>query len=102
MSADVTEQTILEGLHKDPLEHWGHVLEFLHNLAPKAARVSEGTEPECWTIAEWCALPPAQRDAILEAQAALVEFDYRNDPERVFDSFSVDDVRVDCTKVPAR
>ncbi len=34
-----------------------------------------------WTAAELRKLPSEQRDAILEAQAALAEVEYRNNPE---------------------
>jgi len=93
MSIDVSEQSILEALHKVPQEKWGHVLEFLHQLEPKAPLPPERDEPRRWTIAELLALPPTQRDAILEAQAALVEQDYRNDPElTAFEAFGPDDL----------
>jgi hypothetical protein len=81
MSINVSEESILEALHKIPNEHWVHVLDFLHHLEPTVSRPPEGQEPNRWTIAELLALPPEKRDAILEAQAALAEHDYRNDPE---------------------
>jgi hypothetical protein len=103
MSIDVTEQSILDALHKVPRECWGHVLELLHNLEPKAAPPSEGPEPKCWTIAELRALPPAERDAILETQSALAEADYCNDPElTAFEAFGPDDLYVDDTDAPTR
>jgi hypothetical protein len=45
-----------------------------------------------WTAAELRKLPAAQRDAIMEAAAALAEEDYRNDPQlTAFDAFGKDD-----------
>ena len=71
MSAEVTEQAILEALHKVPQEKWGLVLEILHNLEPKVAPPPEGVEPKYWTARQLRALPRAERQAIMEAQAAL-------------------------------
>jgi hypothetical protein len=46
-----------------------------------------------WTAAELRKLPLDQRDAILEAAAAMAEEDYRNDPElTAFDAFGPDDL----------
>lgn len=46
-----------------------------------------------YSAAELRKLPPAQRDAILEAAAAMAERDYRNDSElTAFDAFGPDDV----------
>ena len=46
-----------------------------------------------WTAAELRKLPPAQRDAIMEAAAALAEEDYRNDPQlTAFEAFGKDDL----------
>jgi hypothetical protein len=93
MSVDVSEQSIVEALHKVPQEHWGHVLEFLHRLKPKAPLPPEGDEPKRWTIAELLALSAVQRDAIFEAHAALAAHDYRNDPElTTFEAFGRDDL----------
>lgn len=39
------------------------------------------TTTKRWTAAELRKLPPAARDAVLEAAAAMAEQDYRNDPE---------------------
>ena len=71
MSIEVTEQSILEALHKVPQEKWGLVLEILHNLEPKQAPPSGEAEPTCWTIDQLRALPPAEQDAILEEAAIL-------------------------------
>ena len=46
-----------------------------------------------WTAAELRRLPAEQRDAILEAQAALAEEIYRNNPELTdFEAFGEDDL----------
>jgi hypothetical protein len=96
MSIDVTEESILDALHKVPRENWDRVLEFLRNLEPKAGPPSEEAEPRHWTATELLAMPPAQRDAILEAAAAMAEADYRNDPElTAFEAFGPDDLYVD-------
>jgi len=101
MSFDISEQSILDALRRVPTEHWGRVLEFLHDMEPRAAPTSEWIEPKRWTIAELRALAPAERDAILEAQAALVESDYRNDPElTAFEAFGPKDLYVDDTDTP--
>ena len=76
MSAEVTEQSILEALHKVPQEKWGLVLEILHKLEPKEAPPSGEAEPTSWTPAQFRALPRAEQDAILEAQALLAVSDY--------------------------
>jgi len=103
MSVSVSEQSILEALHKVPQERWSHVLEFLHHMEPTAARSPDEKEPRRSTIVELLALPPDQRDAILETQAALAEHDYRNDPElTAFEAYGPDDLYVDDTDTPAR
>jgi hypothetical protein len=52
-----------------------------------------------WTARELRRLPPAQRDAILEAAAAQAEIDYRTDPSlTAFEAFakeSLDDLDCD-------
>jgi hypothetical protein len=46
-----------------------------------------------WTAAELRKLPPAERDAVLEAAAAQAEDDYRNDRElTAFEAFGTDDL----------
>jgi hypothetical protein len=92
MEVEITEQSILEALHKVPREEWGQVLELLQSLESKATVASMGALPRVWTIAELRALPPVERDAILEKQAAFVEADYRNDPElAAFEEFGPSD-----------
>ncbi len=69
---EVTDQTILEALHKVPREKWGLVLEILHNLEPRKVDLPpEGSDPGCWTAGQLLALPRAERDAIIEAQVLL-------------------------------
>jgi hypothetical protein len=103
MSCDVREQSILDALHRVPQDRWAEVLEFLHHMAPPGAEQPEDTEPKRWTSAELLALPLAERDAILEAQAQLVELDYRNDPELTdFEAFGADDLYGDDTDAPSR
>ena len=46
-----------------------------------------------WTAAELRRLPAEERDAILEAAAALAEEEYRNNPElTAFEAFGKDDL----------
>jgi hypothetical protein len=48
-----------------------------------------------WTAADLRKLPSAERDAIMEAAAALAEEDYRNNPElTAFEAFGEDDLYV--------
>jgi hypothetical protein len=54
-----------------------------------------------WTAAELRKLPAKERDAIMEAAAALAEEDYRNDPQlTAFEAFGKDDLYGDssCTE----
>ena len=56
-----------------------------------------------WTAAELRKLPPAQRDAILEAAAALAEEDYRNDSQlTAFEAFGKDDLHGDSSNTETR
>ena len=96
MSTEVTEETILEALHKVPQEKWGLVLEILHNLEPRKIELPEGTNPMYWTARQLRALPPAERDAIIEAQALLAVDDY---PVGLDDDYSD---YLDDTDAPAR
>jgi hypothetical protein len=43
MSANVTEQAIVDALHQIPRERWGHVLEFIHSqrLVPESTRAED-------------------------------------------------------------
>ena len=48
-------------------------------------------------------LPPDERDAILQAAAALAEADYRDDPElTAFEAFGKDDLHVDSSSAEPR
>jgi hypothetical protein len=103
MPINISEQSILDALHKVPHDDWGRVLEFLHHLEPKAVPPPVEEVPMSWTIAELLALTPDQRDAILEKQAAIAEHDYRKDPElTAFEAFGPDDLYVDDTDTQAR
>lgn len=54
-----------------------------------------------WTAAELRAMPAEQRDAILEAAAALAEGIYHNDPGLTdFEAFGEDDLHGECTAAP--
>ena len=56
-----------------------------------------------WTAAELRKLPAKQRDAILEAAAALAEEMYRNDPQLTdFEAFGEDDLYGESTAAPER
>jgi hypothetical protein len=56
-----------------------------------------------WTAAELRKLPPAERDAIMEAAAALAEEEYRNNPElTAFEAFGKDDLHGDSSSTEAR
>jgi hypothetical protein len=89
MAVDVTEQLILDALHKVPREHWQDLLEILHTLEPRPTQPVE-SRPRNWTAKELLALPFAQREAILEAQAELAEHDYRHDSElTAFEAFGI-------------
>lgn len=56
-----------------------------------------------WTAAELRQLPPAERDAILEAAAALAEEEYRNNPElTAFEAFGKDDLYGDSSSTETR
>ncbi len=104
MSVDVTEQSIIDALHQVPREHWGYVLEILRSLERTASQPhKEATAPKPVTLAELLAMPPAERDAILDKQAASAEFEYRNDPELTgFEAFGEEDLYVDYTDTPPR
>jgi acyl-CoA reductase-like NAD-dependent aldehyde dehydrogenase len=50
---------------------------------------TNAVENKRWTAAELRKLPPAERDAIMEAAAALAEEEYRNNPElTAYEAFS--------------
>ena len=56
-----------------------------------------------WTAAELRKLPLEQRDAIMEAAAALAEEDYRNNPElTAFEAFDKDDLYGDSSSTETR
>jgi hypothetical protein len=54
-----------------------------------------------WTAAELRKLPAHERDAILEAAAAVAEETYRNDPRLTdFEAFGVEDLYGESTAAP--
>jgi len=56
-----------------------------------------------WTAAELRQLPPAERDAILAAAAALAETEYRTNPElTAFEAFGKDDLYGDSSNTETR
>jgi hypothetical protein len=56
-----------------------------------------------WTAAELRRLPPAERNAILAAAAALAEAEYRTNPElTAFESFGKDDLYGDSSSTIPR
>jgi hypothetical protein len=58
----------------------------------------ESVHPKQWTASELRKLPPEQRDAILEAAAALAEEEYRTRPELTdFEAFGEEDLHGEST-----
>lgn len=56
-----------------------------------------------WTATELRKLPPAERDAIMEAAAALAEKEYRDNPElTAFEAFGKDDLYGDSSNTETR
>lgn len=52
-----------------------------------------GTVAKRWSAAELRKLPTSERDAILEAAAAMAEQDYRHDPDlTAFEAFGPNDL----------
>jgi len=65
--------------------------------------ISDSSPPlgKTWTAAELRKLPAEQRDAILEAAAALAEDIYRNNPELTdFEAFGEEDLHGESTAAP--
>jgi hypothetical protein len=61
------------------------------------------TTDRTWTATELRKLPPAGRDAIMEAAAALAEEEYRNNPElTAFEAFGKEDLYGDSSRAEAR
>jgi hypothetical protein len=59
--------------------------------------------PKKWTAAELRKLPPSERDAIMEAAAALAEAEYRSNPElTAFEAFGKDDLYGDSSSTQTR
>ena len=107
--ASVNEHQIAEALQRLPQNRWREVLDFIRSLQTSAQSES-GTPPAIkdapakqWTARELRQLPVEQRDAILAEQAALLESEYRNDPELTsFEAFGQDDLYVDSSNTEAR
>ena len=56
-----------------------------------------------WTAAELRKLPSAERDAIMEAAAAVADNEYRNNPElTAFEAFGKDDLYADSSNTETR
>jgi len=56
-----------------------------------------------WTAAELRKLPPAERDTIMRAAAALAEEEYRNNPElTAFQAFGKDDLYGDSSSTETK
>lgn len=56
-----------------------------------------------WSAAELRKLPPAERDALLQAAAALAEEEYRTNPEiTAFEAFRKDDLYCDSYSTETR
>jgi hypothetical protein len=103
MTTEVTEQSILDALHRVPQEKWDRVLKFLHNLEPKTAQAPDGAELKCWTAEELLVLLRAERGAILAEAAALAVNDYRNDRDSTdFEAPGLDDIYGDEKDAPMR
>ena len=99
----VTEQTITAALRRLPPDQWPQVLAFIDSLQPTSAAPGPGVSGRRWTAAELRKLPPAERDAILEEQAAALADEYRNNPElTAFEAFGDEDLYVDSSDTEAR
>jgi len=105
----VNEQQIAEALQGVPRNRWREVLDFIASLQAPAKRemgtppVSKAAPEKQWTAEELRKLPVEQRDAILAEQAALLEEEYRNNPELIaFEAFGQDDLYVDSSNTEAR
>jgi len=90
--ASVHEREIVQALQRVPPDRWGEVLAFivsLESLQEQPSSALAGLLPQKkWTAAELRRLPAEQRDAILAEQAALLDEEYRSNPElTAFDTF---------------
>ena len=105
----VNENQILKALRQVPVDRWAEVLEFIGSLQlgpkdnPEPSATSEPAPGKRWTAAELRKLPREQRDAILAEQAALLEEEYRTNPELTgFEAFGKDDLYVDSSNTEPR
>jgi hypothetical protein len=77
----------------------GRVAVVVQPLTP----VSPAATGKRWTAGELRKLPAAERDAILAEQAALLEDEYRNNPElTAFDAFGDKDLYADSSETETR
>jgi hypothetical protein len=99
----VTEQSITEALRRLPPERWPQVLAFIDALRSEGAPATPAPPPKRWTATELRKLPAAEREAILAHQAALLEDEYRNNPElTAFEAFGDEDLYVDSSDTETR
>jgi hypothetical protein len=99
----VTELAITAALRKLPAEQWPQVLAFIDSLQPMSAAPDPGAPGRRWTVSELRKLAPAERDAILDEQAAALVDEYRNNPElAAFEAFGDEDLYVDSSDSEAR
>jgi hypothetical protein len=64
---------------------------------------NSSVQGKTWTAAELRKLPPAERDAVLEAAAALAVDIYRTNPELTdFEAFGEEDLHGESTATPER
>jgi hypothetical protein len=97
----VIEQQIVDALHQVPFHRWEEVLAFIASLQPHEDH--QAPPKSRWTAAELRTLPADQRDAILAEQAALMEQEYRTNPELTgFEAFGQDDLYVDSSDTTTR
>jgi hypothetical protein len=86
MSAtSVSEQQIVEALHRVPANRWSEVLEFIGRLQPSTSSCSSASDISSLASSIWSAealqqLPRDQQDAILREQAAHLIEQHRASP----------------------
>ncbi len=102
-SVPVTEETITAALRRLPPDRWPQVLAFIDSLQATPSGPSSLSPGKRWTAAELRRLAPAQRDAILAEQAAILADEYRNNPElTAFEAFGDEDLYVDSSDTETR
>lgn len=102
----ISEEQILKALHRLPDNQWAEVLNFIDSLqvVKREDRTPSPTSLEKkWTADELLKLPPQEREAILAAQAAQAEEEYRTNPElTAFEAFGKDDLYGECSDAQTR